>query len=79
MSKVKIFLEPGETIQEAEDSLLKALNHHNDGGVHSAQTFDDPAMVSVERKMEQLHSKIYQEMMQEIFETLDKDYVVDGN
>lgn len=74
MAKVKIFLEPGETTQDAEDLLFKALNHHNTGEVHSSHSFQDPAMVSVAHKMESIHSKIYQEMLEEIFEALDKDY-----
>ncbi len=73
MSKVKIYLAPGETLRDAEDSLLKALNHHNSGDVH-VETFQDPAMDNVADRMISAHSKIYQEMLQEIFEELDKDY-----
>lgn len=73
MAKVKIFLSPGETLQEAEDSLLKAMNHHNNGDVHS-ETFQDPAMDSVADRMIDAHSKIYKEMLEEIFETLDQEY-----
>lgn len=79
MAKVKIFLEPGETIQDAEDSLLKAMVHHNSGDVHSSHSFQDPAMVAIANKMENIHAKIYQEMLQEIFETLDQEYSENGN
>lgn len=75
MAKVKIFLEPGETIQDAEDSLMKSLVHHNSGDAHSNQTFQDPAMDAVADRMIDIHSKIYHEMMQEIYEVLDKEYV----
>lgn len=78
MAKVKIILNPGETQQDAEDSLLKALQHHNSGDVHSSHTFQDPAMVAVAEKLELEGQKIYQDMMTEIFEELDKDYHTDG-
>lgn len=75
MAKVKIFLEPGETVEDAESSLLKAMNHHNSGDVHSSHSFTDPAMVDVSHRLINLHDKIYDEMLQEIFMALDKDYV----
>lgn len=74
MAKVKIFLESGETVQDAEEALLKAMDHHNSGEVHSSHKFQDPAMVDVTEKMERLHQKIYQEMLAEIFDALDQDY-----
>jgi hypothetical protein len=79
MAKVKIYLAPGETTQDAEDSLLKALNHHNSGDVHSSHSFQDPAMIAVADRMESTHKKIYQDMLTEIFEELDKDYLKNGN
>lgn len=75
MAKVKIFLEDGETLRDAEDSLVKAISHHSSGDVHSNQTFQDPAMEAIADKMISIHSKIYQEMLQEIFEVLDQEYV----
>lgn len=77
MAKVKIFLEEDETLQEAEDSLFKALNHHNSGDVHG-ESFQDPAMVSVANKLEDLHSKMYHSMLQDIFEALDQDFSQNG-
>lgn len=74
MSKVKIYLSPGETLRDAEDVLLKALLHHSSGEVHSSHTFQDPAMVAVSKEMEQIHNKIYQEMLAEIFQALDEEY-----
>jgi hypothetical protein len=79
MAKVKIFLEPGETQQDAEDSLFKAMQHHNTGEVHSSHSFQDPAMVAVSQKMEKIHSEIYQDMLNEIFQELDKEYSANGN
>ena len=74
MAKVKILLEPGETLRDAEDSLAKALAHHNSGDVHSSHSFQDPAMVAVSKEIIQIHDRIYQDMLSEIFEALDKDY-----
>jgi hypothetical protein len=74
MAKVKIFLEDDETLQDAEESLLKAMDHHNSGEVHSHHQFQDPAMQSVAHRMEEAHKKIQQEMLQEINEALDRDY-----
>lgn len=77
MAKIKIFFEKGETERDAEDSLLKAMEFHNNGDAH-AQEFQDPAMTSVAHRMEELHQKMYQEMLMEIFEALDQEYS-DGN
>lgn len=79
MAKVKIFLEDGETLQDAEDSLFKAMNLHNSGDIHSSHSFQDPAMAILAAEMESIHNKIYKEMLDEIFETLDKEYSSDGN
>lgn len=75
MAKVKIYLDSDETQEEAEDSLFKAMNLHNSGDIHSSHSFQDPAMVSVAEKMEREHKKIYADMLQEIFEVLDQDYI----
>lgn len=73
MAKVKIILEKGETERDAEDALLKAITSHNTGEVH-VEGFDDPAMNDVTNKMEELHKKMYQEMLEEINEALDSEY-----
>lgn len=77
MSKVKIILDSGESIQEAEDSLVKAITSQDQGQSHT-DGFEDPAMQSTVNRMEEAHKKIYQEMMQEIFEALDKEYSKNG-
>lgn len=77
MAKVKIILDSGETIQEAEDSLIKAITSQDRGEAHT-ESFDDPAMQSVVNKMEEIHKKIYQEMLADINEALDKDYSKNG-
>lgn len=75
MAKVKILLGKDETLQSAESDLLKALDHHNSGEVHSSHVFQDPAMVSVSDRMSEKFNQINQEMMQEINEALDEDYL----
>ena len=73
MAKIKIILEKGETEREAEESLLKAITSHNSGEVHT-EGFDDQAMNDVTMTMEQLHEKMYQEMLEEINDALDSEY-----
>lgn len=73
MAKVKIYLEPGEDQRAAEDTLFKALNHHNSGDAH-VETFQDPAMDDVADRMINIHSKIYHEMLQEISDCLDREH-----
>lgn len=75
MAKVKIILEKGETQHEAEQALAKALNHHASGDVHSSHSFQDPAMVDCSNRMEEIFKRINQEMLQEIGEALDEDYL----
>lgn len=77
MAKVKIILDSGETIQEAEDSLVKAIISQDQGQAHT-EGFEDPAMQSTVNRMEEVHKKIYQEMLTEIFEELDKEYSKNG-
>lgn len=77
MAKVKIILDSGESIQEAEDSLVKAITSHDRGEAHT-DGFEDPAMQSVVNRMEEIHKKLYQEMLAEINEALDKEYSKNG-
>lgn len=74
MAKVKIILDRGETQHDAEQDLVKAINHHSSGDVHSSHTFTDPAAESTALKMQDIFNKINNEMMEEIFQTLDEDY-----
>lgn len=75
MAKVKIILEKGETQHDAEQALVKALNHHSSGDVHSSHSFQDAAMVDTANRMEEIYKKIHQDMIQEIGEALDEDYL----
>lgn len=74
MAKVKIFLEKGETLADADNALFKALNHHASGDVHLRESFDDPAMVDAANRMEELFKKQYKEMIDEIIATLESEY-----
>lgn len=74
MPKVKIFLAPNESIEDAEELLRKALNLHANGDVHVEESFDDPAMIDTQNRMENIHKQIYKEMVDEIIEELDKEY-----
>ena len=75
MPKVKVLLEKGETQSDADEALLKALNHHASGDVHVTESFEDPAMVDVTHVMETEYNKIYAEMIQEISDELDKEFL----
>lgn len=73
MTKVRIIAEGGETIDEAEEKLYKAMRSHRTGDSHS-EDFSDPAMRDLLIKMENEHEEMYADMMREIFEVLDEEY-----
>lgn len=74
MPKVKIILEEGEDQLDADYALQKALELHTSGEIHQAELFDDPAMVHTAQRMENIHSRIYTDMIREINELLEKEY-----
>ena len=74
MPKVKIYLEKGETIEEAEELLRKALDLHSSGDIHVEESYDDPAMIHTQERMEEIHNKIYDEMLQEVIEAINEEY-----
>lgn len=74
MSKVKILLDKGETVEEAEQDLIKSLSFQSSGDVHDEEQFNDPAMNEISDKILAMHEAQYQKMLQEIFETLNEDY-----
>lgn len=73
MTKVKIIAENGETIDEAEEKLYKAMNSHRTGDMHTEE-FSDPAMKDLLDRMKAKHGDMYEDMMREIFEVLDEEY-----
>lgn len=74
MPKVKILLEKGEDILEADESLRKALNSHVNGDVHLRESFEDPAMIDASNRFEDIHSKQYKLMVEEIIAALEEEY-----
>ena len=76
-TNVKITLEKGETIEQAEEKLYKALDSHRNGDLHT-EDFTDPAMKDLIDKMLRMHDQTYQELLQEIFDELDKEYSNDN-
>ena len=74
MAKVKIFLDKGETIEDAEMQLRKAFDLHDEGGIHERQDYIDPAMQHVMDKLESLHKRAYEELLQEIIREIEKEY-----
>lgn len=78
MSKVKIFLEEDETLEQAEADLFKAIGYHVNGDAHESEDFADPAMRDTAQRMEEAHRNTYARMLEEIFEALDKDHSKHG-
>lgn len=70
---INIVLPDGVDELDVDNFMFKALNQQVNGDVHG-ESFDDPAMISVAQRFEELHDRQYQEMLQEIFNELDKDY-----
>lgn len=75
MAKVKILLEPGETELDAHEALSKALEIHNNGDTHVKESFEDPAMIHLSQRMDKIHEMIYKDMVQEIIDELDKEFM----
>lgn len=78
MAKVKIILEKGEDQLDADYALQKALELHTTGEIHQGEHFEDPAMVHAAQRAEEIHDRIYKDMIREINELLDQEYS-DGN
>lgn len=74
MSKVKIYVENGETLEEAQEDIVKAIQYHSSGESHDEDLFEDPAMRSLTDRLEVLHQQTYNNIVKEISEALDKDY-----
>ncbi len=74
MPKIKVLLEKGETVFEAENLLLKALSSHTTGELHEEDRFEDPAMQDLVIRLEEEHSKMFKDMLSEIQEALDSEY-----
>ena len=73
--KVKIELEKGETREQAEELLLKALTSHSHGDSHK-DTFLDPAMQDLARHAVSEYEDIIQDLIREVFDVIDEEYEV---
>lgn len=64
-TNVKIILGENETIEEAEETLFKALRAKRKHHSHS-ESYSDPAMKNVVNKMEKLHSEMINKVIKDI-------------
>ena len=75
MAKIKVILEAHETPADADEALLKALNHHSSGDAHDEEAFEDPAMIDATNILKAQYDALYADMLSEIFDELDKEYI----
>lgn len=64
--KVKVQLEKGETREEAEELLLKALNSQRNGGAHKEDQFPDKAMEHMADKLKRQYRKVMSDIIEDI-------------
>lgn len=73
MPSVKIELKKGETPEQAEELLFKAISSQRNGDTH-AEDFSDPAMADLLNLMLTLGDQEYALMLQEINAALSEDF-----
>lgn len=71
MPTAKIYLEPGETIEEAKEILSKALSLEN--SIDHTEKYADPLAEAHLASVNESVKLLYQKMFQEIGEILAKD------
>lgn len=69
--KVKILLEEGETREQAEEALVKALTAQDTGETHTEE-FLDPVMAHAAEDLKAKIDKINADMFREIEEELER-------
>lgn len=74
MTTVKIIPAKGETIEEAEEKLYKALHAQREGDLLHRESFDDPAMADLNQRVIKEHVDMYEELIREVMEILDGEY-----
>jgi len=73
--EVKINLEEGQTPEQAEEQLYKALRAQRIGDAHgSSDAFLDPAMEHVSDNMKEAYADHFGRMMSEIYIELDQEH-----
>lgn len=78
MAEVRIRLLEGETPDEVEETLFKALKSQRTGELHK-DDFSDPAMAALLNEMLKLHSAEYSLLLEEVISELEKDQARHGN
>jgi len=71
MAKVKITLDPGETIEEAQENLIKALQVSN--ALDQKESYMDPLAEALLDELNEKTKKVYREMFLSIGEALSSD------
>lgn len=72
MARIAIYLDKDETEEEAQEALLKALQHHAAGKEHR-EAFHDPAARDVFNKLINEHKKMWNKMLKDIQKVLDEE------
>jgi len=71
--KVKITTDKGQSREEAEELLYKALDSHRKGAQHS-ESFQDPVMDELFEEMKRNYGDIYDSMLSDIFDVIEKEH-----
>lgn len=69
--KAQIFLEEGQSQEEAEEMLLKALGAQHRGDTHS-HSFPDPGVDHVSELVKRKHNEMIARLMREVLEILEQ-------
>lgn len=70
---IDIKLQKGQTPEEAEELLYKALAFQRSGDIHGDE-FLDPVMQDASQKMIKMHEKVWTDSLNEILALLDEEY-----
>lgn len=71
--KAKLELESGQTPEQGEEELYKALNSQRTGDIHREE-FQDPAMNDVAGRMKKEYRTMWEAMWKELEAELDREY-----
>lgn len=71
--RVRITLDQGQSHDDGEEQLFKALEAHREGLPHDQDTFVDPAMEHQAQIIKAEYAVIFDAMMQEILDVLDEE------
>ena len=73
--QVKITLEGTETIEEAQETLAKALLSHTNGDTHATETFKQPLANVIVQKMQAEHTEMVKRMYKQIQALVGKELI----